>query len=337
MKTILLKNPGELHLCETSEPERLTSGEALICVRKIGICGTDIHAYAGRQPFFEYPRILGHELGVEVLEVASDVKNIEPGMYCAVEPYLNCGRCRPCHLGRTNCCESLQVLGVHTDGGMRERIVVPAKKLHQSDTLALDQLALVETLSIGAHAVQRARLDSNESVLIVGAGPIGLGALIFAQLAGSNVVVMDINQKRLDFCQQNFKVNSTVRVSDTALDEVKDHCNGLPGAVFDATGHLGAMESSFDFVASAGKLIYIGFQRERVSFPNPEFHRREISIHSSRNSVSDDFRKIISRMEEGAIDTKPWITHSLQFDNIEERFPFLNNPQEGVLKAILDF
>mgnify|MGYP001178529120 FL=1 len=337
MKTIILKKPGKFHLCETPEPEKLKSGEALIRVRKVGICGTDIHAYAGRQPFFEYPRILGHELGVEVLEVAPDVSNIDPGMFCAVEPYLNCGRCRPCHLGRTNCCESLQVLGVHTDGGMRERIIVPAKKLHKSSTLALDQLALVETLSIGAHAVQRARLDSSDTVLIVGAGPIGLGALIFAQLAGSNVVIMDINQQRLDFCQENFQVKYTVRVGDTALDQVKDYCNGLPAAVFDATGHLGAMESSFNYVASAGRLIYIGFQRERVSFPNPEFHRREISIHSSRNSVSEDFRKIICWMEEGAIDTKPWITHSLKFDNVVKQFPALNNPDEGVLKAVLDF
>tara|TARA_B100001250_G_scaffold414143_1_gene450885 strand:- start:605 stop:1618 length:1014 start_codon:yes stop_codon:yes gene_type:complete len=336
MKTIILKKPGEFHLCETPEPEKLKSGEALIRVRKVGICGTDIHAYAGRQPFFEYPRILGHELGAEVLEVAPDVKNIDPGMYCAVEPYLNCGRCKPCDLGRTNCCESLQVLGVHTDGGMRERIVVPVEKLHKSNTLALEQLALVETLSIGAHAVQRAELASRERVLIVGAGPIGLGALVFAQLFGAHVVVMDVNQQRLDFCQQNFKVNSTVRVGDTALDEVKDYCNGLPTAVFDATGHLGAMESSFDYVASAGRLIYIGFQRERVSFPNPEFHRREISIHSSRNSVSEDFRKIIRWMEEGAIDTNPWITHSLQFDNIVGKFPALNNPGERVLKAILE-
>lgn len=337
MKTISLQNPGEFRICETAEPEKLKSGEALIRVGKVGICGTDIHAYAGRQPFFEYPRILGHELGVEVLEVAPDVTNLEPGVHCAVEPYLNCDRCKPCALGRTNCCESLKVLGVHIDGGMRERIVVPAKKLHKSNILSLEQLALVETLSIGAHAIQRAKLDAKESVLIVGAGPIGLGALIFAQLYGAQVVVMDVNQRRLDFCQQNFNVDSTVCVGDNSIEEIKDYCKGLPTAVFDATGHLGAMESSFDYVASAGRLVYIGFQRERVSFPNPEFHRKEISIHSSRNSVSEDFRKIISWMEEGAIDTNPWITHSLQFDNIVAKFPTLNDPEEGVLKAIVDF
>ncbi|MFT5089866.1 MAG: 2-desacetyl-2-hydroxyethyl bacteriochlorophyllide A dehydrogenase [Candidatus Latescibacterota bacterium] len=336
MKTIILEKPEVFARSETAEPEKPGPGQVLVQVGRVGICGTDLHAFSGRQPFFEYPRILGHELGVEVLEVGEGVENVAAGMRCAVEPYMNCGTCRPCRIGRGNCCESLQVLGVHTDGGMRERIVVPAHKLHVSAKLALEQLALVETLGIGAHAVQRADIKEGEKVLVVGVGPIGLGAVQFAQLAGAEVAVLDASEQRLDFCRSQFGLEHCVRAGDGALAAVGDIFNGLPAAVFDATGHLGAMEASFELVASAGRLVYIGFQREHVSFPNPEFHRREMTIMSSRNALGGDFSRIISWMEEGRIDTQPWITHRLAYGDIVETFASLQNPNAGVLKAVLE-
>src|ERR1043165_2258751 len=176
MKTITLQNPGKFVLHDTPAPETLAPGEALVRVRRVGVCGTDLHAYRGRQPFFTYPRILGHELGVEVLSISGN-DEIKPGDLCCVEPYLNCGKCIACRRGRTNCCATLKTLGVHTDGGMREIIRVPANKLHKSAKVTLDQLAHVETLGIGAHAVDRARLESGEWVLLIGAGPIGLSVL----------------------------------------------------------------------------------------------------------------------------------------------------------------
>src|SRR4051794_5766850 len=168
MKTILLRQPGRFEMSDAPAADSREPGpcEALVRVRRVGICGTDLHAYRGRQPFFTYPRVLGHELGVEVIAVDANDAAITPGDKCCVEPYLNCGHCIACRRGRANCCVDLKVLGVHVDGGMRESFVVPANKLHKSTKLTLDQLALVETLGIGCHAVDRAKPQAEENVLV---------------------------------------------------------------------------------------------------------------------------------------------------------------------------
>src|SRR5947199_5981351 len=170
MQTIVLEKPGSLTLADTAAPTDVPPGHAMVRVRRVGICGTDLHAYRGRQPFFSYPRILGHELGVEVIALGDgDTFGLKKGDRCTVEPYLNCGTCIACRRGKTNCCATLQVLGVHTDGGLRETIVVPARKLHRSPRLTFEQLALVETLGIGCHAVDRAAPRPDETCLIIGA------------------------------------------------------------------------------------------------------------------------------------------------------------------------
>ena len=181
-------------------------GEALVRVHRVGVCGSDIHAFRGKQPFFTYPRVVGHELGVEILAVGPNDRDLKTGDRCAVEPYLHCGRCVACRRGKTNCCTSLQVLGVHTDGGMRECLTVPVAKLHRSQSLSLDQLALIEMLTIGAHAVRRAQLDPGENALIIGAGPIGLATMAFAQLVGARVSVLEISPWRRAFCRSHLKV-----------------------------------------------------------------------------------------------------------------------------------
>ena len=242
MNTITLEQPGRFVLSDTPLPSSPGPGEALIRIRRVGICGTDIHAYGGDQPYFTYPRILGHELGVEVLEVGPGVSNVKAGDRCAVEPYLNCGRCIACRKGKPNCCADLKVLGVHTDGGMRERILVPAGKLHPSETLNLDQLAMVETLGIGAHAVVRAEIKSGENVLVMGAGPIGLSVVQFATLAGARVVVADLNESRLAFCREMYPVETTNGCSEVQLREMA--WGDLPTTVFDATGSPKSMEAA---------------------------------------------------------------------------------------------
>ena len=176
MKALLLQQPGEFQRIEIDEPAAPGPGEALVRVHRVGICGTDLSGYLGKMPFFSYPRIPGHELGVEVLAVGPGVTNVKPGDRCAVEPYMNCGDCHACRKGATNCCANLKVLGVMTDGGLRDRFVLPADKLHPSATLTFEQLALVETLAIGCHAVDRSALAAGENCLVIGAGPIGLSA-----------------------------------------------------------------------------------------------------------------------------------------------------------------
>jgi len=337
MKTITLMEPGSFVLSETEAPQRPAFGEALIRVRRIGICGTDLHAYRGRQPFFTYPRILGHELGVEVLSVGDGVSEIHPGDCCAVEPYLNCGSCVACRRGKTNCCDTLEVLGVHTDGGMREQIVVPASKLHKSEKLTLDQLALVETLGIGAHAVDRASIEPGENVQVIGAGPIGLSVIQFAAVAGARLIVMDTNERRLEFCRQRAGVIGTLQPGDGVLERLRSLCGGeLPTVVFDVTGNPQSMMESFLLPANSGKLVFVGLTQAELTFKDSEMHRRELTLLRSRNSTAKDFARIIRLIEGGEIDTTPWITHRSSIDQMIDVFPTWLEPSTGVIKAVVE-
>ncbi|HEY8901916.1 MAG TPA: zinc-binding alcohol dehydrogenase family protein [Chthoniobacterales bacterium] len=339
MKTLTLEEPGKLILGDTPEPDaQPPAGHALVQVRRIGVCGTDIHAFNGKQPFFSYPRILGHELGVEVVAVAPDVTNVAPGDRCTVEPYLNCGKCIACRRGKGNCCTNLRVLGVHADGGHRERIVVPAAKLHSSKKLTLDQLALIETLGIGAHAVDRAQIEAGEIVLVIGTGPIGLAAIQFAQAAGAIVIAMDVNDARLQFCRDTLGVAHTLNATvPDVVAELEKLTNGdLPTAVFDATGNSRSMMASFNYPAHGGRLVFVGLFQGDVTFNDPNFHKRELTLMGSRNARSADFPRIIELVESGRIDTAPWITHRAPFDTVPEQFPSWVKPETGVLKAMIE-
>jgi len=337
MQTIILEKPGQFHFAETEPPAGPLPGQAVVRVRRVGICGTDIHAFKGDQPFFSYPRILGHELGVEVVSLASDVSALKTGDFCAVEPYLNCGVCIACRRGRPNCCVELKCLGVHTDGGMRELITVPATKLHPSPTLTLEQLALVETLGIGAHAVDRASLQHGEFALVIGAGPIGLAVIRFAQLAGAKVIVLDVNEDRLSFCRAQFKVDLTVVAGWEAAVRLRElTSNDMPTAVFDATGNRQSMIQAFDLVAHGGRLILVGLMLGDVSFHDPDAHRRELTLLCSRNATAANFQRIISLMESGQIDTTPWITHRASISSMIEAFPSWIDPRNKVIKAMVD-
>ena len=336
MRAIVLKEPGCFVRKEVEPPGPIPAGHARVRVHRVGICGSDLHAYRGRQPFFSYPRIVGHELGVEVVAAADDVQSPSPGDRCAVEPYLNCGTCIACRRGKTNCCTELQVMGVHIDGGMREEILVPAHKLHASSSLSYDQLALVETLGIGAHAVGRASPGPDESVLVVGAGPIGLSVIQFAQVTGARVIVVEVSAQRLAFCHEQFGVDHTVDGSDEPLEHVREILGGdLPEVVFDATGSPPSMMAAFQYVANGGRLVLVGLVQSDISFFDPEFHRREMTLLSSRNAAGPDLSRVVGLMERGELDTGPWITHRTDFDSLIEEFPGWLEPEQGLVKAMM--
>jgi 2-desacetyl-2-hydroxyethyl bacteriochlorophyllide A dehydrogenase len=338
MKTLVLEEPGRLTLASTRPPDGPGDGEALVRVHRVGVCGTDMHAYRGRQPFFTYPRILGHELGVEIVAVGPNAEGLRVGDRCAVEPYLNCGRCVACRRGKPNCCVDLKVLGVHTDGGMREFVTVPVAKLHRSETLSWEQLALVETLGIGAHAVERACLDPAEFALVIGAGPIGLSVMLFATLAGARVIALDVNPDRLQFCREQFGVERALVAGGTALEELKEITAGdLPTAVFDATGNAESMAGAFACVANGGRLVLVGLVQADITFHDPEFHRRELTLLANRNSTRAEFRRILLLMEEGRVDTRPWVTHRSPCESVPEAFPGWLEPSSRVIKAMVEF
>ena len=328
VRNLILEQPGQFAWLDTPEPASPAAGEALVRVLSIGICGTDLHAYRGRQPFFSYPRILGHELAVEVVALGADATGVEVGDRCAVNPYLNCGKCQACLRGKTNCCESLKVLGVHVDGGMRERFVLPASHLYPNARLSTAQLALVETLGIGSHAVLRGQPMAGERVLVIGAGPIGLSVIEFLKVAGAEVELVDLSQKRRDFCQKHYPLRacyeSAEGIEPTTL-------------VFDCTGNPQSMQGAFRLVANGGKLVFVGLFVGDVTFHDPDFHRKEITLLATRNSTPAEHRRIIELMEAGQIDTAPWVSDRVPVDEMVARFPHWLDPEAGVVKAVVDW
>lgn len=335
MLQITLEKPGQFAANEVSEPT-LARGDALVRVHRIGVCGTDLHAFAGKQPFFAYPRILGHELGVEVIDPGTDAHGLKAGDRCSVEPYLNCGRCIACRRGKTNCCAELKVLGVHIDGGMRPFITVPARKLHRSAQLDYDQLALVETLGIGAHAVERAEVRPDDFVLVIGAGPIGLSVIQFALVTGATLAVMDVTETRLAFCRDQLGVKHTLVAAGDIAAQLREIGGDLPTIVIDATGNPKSMASTFDLAAQGGRIVFVGLFQGDVTFNDPNFHRRELTVCASRNAVAGTFREIIALIENGKVNTRPWITHRFALKETPDIFPknIAGNP--AVLKAMIE-
>ncbi|RLS76157.1 MAG: zinc-binding alcohol dehydrogenase family protein [Planctomycetota bacterium] len=340
MQALLLEQPRSFRFIDIPEPEAPGPGAAVVRVRAVGICGTDYGGYLGKMPFFSYPRIPGHELGVEVVAVGAGVTHVKPGDSCCVEPYINCQTCHSCRRGLTNCCEHHQTLGVHCDGGLRPLFTVPARKLHPAAGLSSAQAALVETLAIGCHAVDRAAPTAAETVLVIGAGPIGLSVVEFAKLSGARVVVADVAESRLSFVRERMGVTDTVTVTagDAALAAVTALTGGrMAEVVVDATGSAASMSAALGFAAFGGRLVYVGITQDALTFPHaPVLHRRELSILASRNALSRDFTRIIRLIAEGTIDTRPWITHHIPFADTSAAFPALLQPASGVIKAVVD-
>jgi alcohol dehydrogenase len=340
MQALLLERPQSFRFIDVPEPGSPGAGEALVRVEAVGICGTDYGGYLGTMPFFSYPRIPGHELGVEVVEVGAGVTNVKPGDRCCVEPYINCQACHSCIRGLTNCCAHHQTLGVHCDGGLRRLFTVPARKLHPSPRLSPAQNALVETLAIGCHAIDRAAPKPGDTVLIIGAGPIGLSALEFAKVAGARVIVMDMVPTRLDFVRTAMGVTDTLLATGTPDDEeqVSRITDGrMCEVVVDATGSAASMGAALAVCSFGGRLVYVGITQGEVAFPHaPVMHRRELTILASRNALSRDFSRIIGLIEDGTIDSRPWITHRLSFAELPAAFPGLLSPASGVIKAVVE-
>lgn len=338
MKAIVLERPGEFSVMETPPMGKPKPGEAIVLVKTIGICGTDLRAFGGNQPFFQYPRVLGHELGVEILEIGANEKGLVAGDQCAVEPYLSCGHCNACKRGKTNCCKNLRLLGVHIDGGMLGVLNVPIPKLHKSEGLSLDQLALVEPLSVGAHAVRRAALQPGETVLIIGVGPIGLAILQSVRQNADRVIVIDISTKRLEFCCNTMKVKDCIDARSNPLPKLRELLHGdLPTAIFDCTGSKESMEACFSYVEHGGKLVFVGLFNGGLTFNAPNFHQREMTVLSSRNATREDFQQIMEGMRSGQIDIKSWVTHRVSSASIIDALPEWASGDNDVIKAIVEW
>lgn len=335
METLVCTTPGHFAYQQAEKPE-LTPGHTIIKIKRIGICGTDLHAFEGTQPFFNYPRILGHELAGEIVSL-DNAPGFEVGEAVTFVPYFNCGKCVACRAGKPNCCTSIKVSGVHIDGGMAEFISVPSYSLVHGDGLSFDELALVEPLAIGAHGVRRAGVQPGDVVLVVGAGPIGLGTMEFARIAGATVIALDINDSRLAFCRDRIRVDHTINaLTENVTERLSELTNGdMPTVVMDATGSLRAINAGFSYLAHGGRYVLIGLQKGDINFSHPEFHKREATLMSSRNATRQDFEHVISSMKKGLVEPTNYITHRVQFDEVMDQFESWLDPQNGVIKAMV--
>lgn len=335
MKTLVCQKPGEFVYQPADKPLE-KEGHAILKIKRIGICGTDLHAFEGTQPYFSYPRILGHELSATIEQIGLE-SDFEIGEAVTFIPYYHCGKCVACKAGKTNCCTQLQVCGVHVDGGMVEYLSVPIHTLVHGQGLNYNELALVEPLAIGAHGIRRAQVQAGEFVLVVGAGPIGLGTMEFARIAGANVIALDINSDRLAFCKEKLIVAHTINALDAdVFDQLQEITNGeMPTVVIDATGSLNAINNAFQYLAHSGRYILIGLQKSDISFSHPEFHKREATLMSSRNATRLDFEHVITSIKNGEIKPTNYISHVVHFSAVKAQFADWLNPQTGVIKAMV--
>jgi len=336
MKAITCTTPGLLQDINVDAPI-LQPGHAIIKIRRIGICGTDLHAFEGTQPFFSYPRILGHELAGDLID-ADGADGFVPGEALTFIPYFNCNTCIACRQGKPNCCSNIKVFGVHIDGGMSEYISVPSYSLVKGNGLTYDELALVEPLAIGAHGIRRAAVQKDEFVLVIGAGPIGLGTMEFARIAGAQVIALDINAGRLQFCRNKLQLLHTINAAtEDVVERLKEITNNdMPTVVIDATGSQKAINNALQYLAHGGRFVLIGLQKETISFSHPEFHKRETTLMSSRNATREDFVHVVNCMKEGWVNPSTYITHRTAFDDVKNVFKSWLEPATGVIKAIAE-
>ncbi|MBW1697085.1 MAG: zinc-binding alcohol dehydrogenase family protein [Deltaproteobacteria bacterium] len=336
MKVAVCQKPYEIRVEDLDRPV-VASNEALLRIRRIGICGSDLHAFRGEQPYFTYPRILGHELAGMIESAPLGDHGLRKGDPVAVVPYLECGRCIACRAGKTNCCVALNVLGVHSDGGMKEYISIPADHLVRADGLDWDQIALVECLAIGAHAVRRANIHPSEYALVIGTGPIGMGVLQFARVAGARLIAMDISDCRLEFCKTELGIDQTIPAGDNVVAELKKITRGdFPTVVFDATGSVESMGRALGYLSHGGRLIYVGLVKGDISINDPEFHKRETTLLASRNATREDFVRVIEALQAGEVTTSGFVTHRAPLEALEEHFESWARPGSGVIKAMVE-
>ncbi|HEV7277131.1 MAG TPA: zinc-binding alcohol dehydrogenase family protein [Devosiaceae bacterium] len=331
MQAISCAAPGRLELVDIAPPA-LQPGWARVGIRHIGICGTDYHIFEGNFPFFEYPRVIGHELSGTVLD-PNGSGELKAGDPVVVNPYLSCGGCPACREGKTNCCETLRVIGVHAEGGMAEEIVMPHGNLYRAHGLSLRDAAMVEFLAIGAHAVRRAELQPGERALVVGSGPIGLGVAYFARIAGADVTVIDAAPDKIALTRTlGFRAFDTGELEG---DDFRATSGTGFDAVFDATGSIRAMNASIFHVRNGGSYTLVGLIKGDLVWPDAEVHRRELTIRASRNATRQDFEHVMESIRQGLVPTDSLATHTTSFDRVTVDMPNWVHSRDGLIKAIV--
>ena len=330
MKRVVFLEPREIRFEEVARPDR-KSDEALLKVRYVGICGSDLHIYRGSNLLAKYPIVPGHELCCEVIE--SDEK-YAPGDIVVVEPLLSCGSCYPCKNGRYNCCEQLKVLGVHIEGGMAEEISLPVNLLHRLPTGADPSCGpLVETLSIGYHACNRGRVESGDDLVVIGAGPIGLGAALIAKERGARVGVVDKLEARLRLAKE-LGIDFSFQADGETESKIIDRFGCRPNVVIEAVGSPMTLELGIQIASSAGRVVFVGWTSESPQWGPDLFLKKELDFLGSRNSCGI-FPDVIDFYHKNQTKLRRMVTHRFRVDEIEKAMNLIDAYGAEVMKVIV--
>lgn len=317
--------PGEFRVEDRATPQDAPPGWVLVDIAAVGLCGTDYHIFEGSHPYLAYPRVIGHELSGVVAESA---EGWDAGQRVVINPYVSCGECRACRRGKPNCCVAIGVLGVHRDGGLCERIAVPAGNLYDAAGLGAREAALVEFLAIGAHAVRRAGILPGDRVLVTGAGPIGLGVALFARITGGEVHLRDAAAERLSAVGAAFGFDRLLTLADPLPEDGFD-------VVFDATGNAAAMQAGFSHVAHGGTYVLVSVVTGDITFADPEFHKREMRLVGSRNATAKDFAAVMAALRDGVIDGGALVSEVLPIGDLPQRFAGLAADRGAQIKVMV--
>ncbi|WP_446897653.1 zinc-binding alcohol dehydrogenase family protein [Clostridium sp. LBM24168] len=334
MKSVYLESPKNIRIKEIEEPSR-KENEALIKVKAAGICGSDVGAYRGVNNTVSYPRIIGHEIAGEVLEIGENSKGIQKGDRVVVDPYIYCGKCYPCSLGRTNCCEDLKVLGVQTDGAMQEIFTHPKDLLVKApENVSWEELSVAEPLTIALHGIHRTKVKKGEHVVINGAGPIGILMALCAEIYGAIPILMDVVDKRLDFAHKLGIENIINVLNVDGLEKIKKITNGRGAeVVIEASGANSAIRNSIDYVSYAGRIALTGWPKKDTRLPTDLITKKELDIRGSRTSAGE-FEEALKLISEGSIDVKPIISKIVSLDEAPQAVIDLSDHPEEYLKII---
>lgn len=314
MKALVINAPGETSCIEVPDP-KLGENDVLLRVRVVGFCGTDLNTFRGVNPLVDYPRIPGHELACTIEEVGTAVPEpFRPGLDVVVHPYSNCGRCSACRQGRFNCCSANQTLGVQRDGGLSERMVIPWTKLYTSDKLSLREMALVEPLTVGYHAVMRGRVTESDTVAVIGCGAIGIGVLAAAASLGARVIAIDVDDQKLALAR---KVGAGHIINSATTDlhtELQARTDGQgPDVTIEAVGLRQTFRAAVEETSYAGRVVYIGYSKQPVEYDTKHFILRELDILGSRNALPEDFRAVMAFLEKKAFPVDQVVTRVVPF------------------------
>jgi threonine dehydrogenase-like Zn-dependent dehydrogenase len=298
VKAVVVHEPGRATLADIPEPSA-SSEDALLQIRMIGLCGTDLSTFRGKNPLVTFPRVLGHEVAATILHSAKDTpNNLASGTAVTLAPYTACGQCASCLRGRPNACKSNQTLGVQRDGALTERIAIPPEKLYTAN-LSLKELCLVEPLTVGFHAATRGRITKQDTVAVFGCGGVGLGAISAAAFHGARVIAIDMDEAKLEIARKAGAIELIHSGQDDLHQQLSKLTDGHgPDCIIEAIGLPQTFRASVEEVAFSGRVVYIGYAKEPVAYETRLFVQKELDIMGSRNALPADFREVIRMLEE---------------------------------------